>query len=77
MKNKSHKDMTDPGENFLVRFYYSNFPFFALIATGADTGLILVFLYGRCPELQLNSSFVIFTAVTVFILCVKMIINIS
>jgi hypothetical protein len=69
--------MEDPNENFVVRFYYTNFPFFALIATGADTGLILVFLYGRCPELQLYSSFVGFTVLTVLILCVKMIINIS
>jgi hypothetical protein len=49
VKNKSHKEMDDEKENFLVRYYYTNFPFFALIATGADTGLILAFLYGRAP----------------------------
>ena len=51
VKNNSHKEMDDQRENFLVRFYYTNFPFFALIATGADTGLILIFLYGRAPGL--------------------------
>jgi phosphatidylglycerophosphate synthase len=49
VKNKSHKEMNDEKENILVRFYYTNFPFFALIAAGADMGLILVFLYGRAP----------------------------
>jgi hypothetical protein len=43
--------MDDEQENILVRFYYTNFPFFALIAAGADTGLILAFLYGRVPWL--------------------------
>ena len=76
-KNKSHKEMDDEKENLLVRFYYTNFPFFALIATGADTGLILAFLYGRAPSLKLNMGFVLFTSVTTTIVCLKMIINIS
>jgi hypothetical protein len=69
--------MDDPEENLLVQLYYTNFPFFAFIATGADTGLILAFLYGRCPELRVYNGFVIATAFTSFIICMKMIINVS
>jgi hypothetical protein len=43
--------MSDPAENYIVRLYYSNFAFFALIATGADAALVLSFLYGRYPIL--------------------------
>jgi dihydrodipicolinate synthase/N-acetylneuraminate lyase len=69
--------MDDPGENFLVQLYYTNFPFFVFTATGADTGLILAFLYGKYPELRVYQSFVFATAFTSFIICMKMVINVS
>jgi chromate transport protein ChrA len=69
--------MDDPGENFLVQLYYTNFAFFAFIATGADTGLILAFLYGRFPELRMYNGFVLATAFTTIIIIMKMIINVS
>lgn len=77
VKNSSHKEMNDPKENFLVRFYYTNFPFFALIASGADTGLILGFLFRRVHVLSVSPIFILFTMTTTMIICLKMIINVS
>ena len=76
-KNQSHKNMNDPSENCLVRLYYSNFAFFALIATGADTALILSFLYGRFPLAREYQLFRILTAFGQIIICFKMFININ
>ncbi len=39
--------MKDENEVWLVRFYYSNYPFFVTMAVGADTALIYSFIYGR------------------------------
>jgi hypothetical protein len=77
VKNISHKEMSDPNENWLVRMYYSNFAFFAMHAAGADTGLVLAFLYGRSEKLKANYVFTFFTIVTSIIICSKMIINVS
>ena len=76
-KNQSHKNMSDPSENYLVRLYYSNFAFFAFIATGADTALILSFLYGSYP---FAAEIPLFRIVTYFgqgIISFKMFININ
>ena len=69
--------MSDPSENYLVRLYYSNFAFFAFIATGADTALILSFLYGSYP---FADEIPLFRYVTYFgqgIISFKMFININ
>lgn len=50
-KNSSHKNMTDPNENPLVRLYYTNKIVFVTLAFGADVGLVIAFIYGRYPSL--------------------------
>ena len=46
-KNTSHKNMSDPNENWLVKLYYGNKVFFVIMAFGADNGLVIAFLNGR------------------------------
>lgn len=46
-KNTSHKNMSDPNENWLVKLYYGNKFFFVLMACGADNGLVIAFINGR------------------------------
>ena len=77
MKNTSHKNMSDPNENWLVKLYYGNKFFFVLMACGADNGLVLSFVNGRSPELASGFKFSLLVTFTSIIIIMKQIINIG
>ena len=45
-KNTSHKNVSDPNENWIVKLYYGNKVFFVIMACGADNGLVFAFFNG-------------------------------
>jgi hypothetical protein len=76
-KNSSHKNMSDPDENFLVKLYYGNKFFFVLLACGADNGLVIAFVNGRYMELGESLRWNILVAISLVIMCLKQIINVG
>jgi phosphatidylglycerophosphate synthase len=76
-KNTSHKNMSDPNENFLVKLYYGNKFFFVLLACGADNGLVIAFVNGRYMELEDSMRWNILVAISTIIICLKQIINVG
>ena len=76
-KNTSHKNMSDPNENWLVKLYYGNKFFFILLACGADNGLVIAFINGKNDHLASGSSFSLLVMVSSVIILVKQIINIG
>ena len=65
IKNVSHKNCTDEGENWLVRLYYTNKIFFVIMACGADNGLVLAFINGRQP---LENQWLVMIAATIIVM---------
>lgn len=76
-KNTSHKNMSDPNENWLVKMYYGNKPFFVLMACGADNGLVISFVNGRYTELHSSLKWNLLVMITTTILVMKQIINVG
>ena len=70
-KNTSHKNMSDPNENWLVKLYYGNKFFFVLMACGADNGLVIAFINGRSEEIASGFKFNILFIFTSVIICMK------
>ena len=76
-KNTSHKNMSDPNENWLVKLYYGNKVFFVIMACGADNGLVFAFFNGRYAECQQSLKFNIIMAIFSTIICMKQFINVG
>ena len=71
VKNASHKNMSDPNENWLVKLYYGNKFFFVLLACGADNGLVLAFVNGRYSDMRTSMQWNILVAFTTLIIVLK------
>jgi hypothetical protein len=77
VKNESHKNMTDPNENILVRLYYGNKFFFVLLACGADNGLAIAFVNGRYAVMRESLYWNVLVIATSTIIVLKMIVNVG
>lgn len=76
-KNTSHKNMSDPNENFLVSLYYGNKFFFVLLACGADNGLVIAFVNGRHPEMRESLIWNLLVIISSIIIVLKQIVNVG
>jgi len=63
--------MSDPNENWLVKLYYTNFIFFAIIAAGADSGLVWTYIWARYPYFYNNLPVTIYVYVSFVIIGTK------
>ena len=75
MKADSHKGKNSD-ENFLIRFYYENFYFFATMVVGSESCTVALYLCAKSKVFGECMPFVILTGILCLIMSTKMLINV-
>ena len=74
-KSSSHKGL-NKDEHFLIRFYYTNKPFFSLMVIGAEASTVFLYLYAKVEFFRTFTPYLVLMHSLTAILVTKMLINI-